>query len=462
MADGATTDRLPDLASTDSREKPPLRNSVSMAAKPTSLLDLVSLRSHAEWNRIWALRVLAVLVGIVIPLLVIGRGATAILVPVIGGLTLFLIRWPHVGQRLARWKRDPLAVALGAMLTLWLVSVALSIKPGFSAAIWLQVLGLLLLIALLPSVLAEIPANRDLALKALVAASFAGSAIAVISIYLWPPLLSYVRPVDTPLSYHSALRLKSYAAVMPCLAPVVLWAGFRLRGAWPWLAAGCAALGILIVFGTGNRAAVGGYAGAAAIVAFFLVLGRVPRKYRVGIVVAVAAALAIAGILVIAELPRMPFDGIEQPKLPTWLIDAHRQVIWGFVWDHALERPWFGWGPSTANFLPGADDKIPVIGQTFVPLHAHNWVLQLFSDVGLLGLAAAAVAVGLFFRRLVSAAWSGAGAAWAALTLAGVFFVSTLANFSIWQSWWQSVFVILLSITLATAGPDTVAGSRRA
>jgi len=31
----------------------------------------------------------------------------------------------------------------------------------------------------------------------------------------------------------------------------------------------------------------------------------------------------------------------------------------------------------------------------------------------------------------------------------GAFFVSTLANFSIWQGWWQSVFAVLLAITLA-------------
>lgn len=433
-----------------------------MAAKPTSLLELVSLRRHIEWNRVWALRTLAVLVGIVIPLLVIGRGATAILVPVIGGLTLFLVRWPQIGRCLTLWKRDALALATGAMLALWLVSVAVSIKPGFSAAIWSQAAGLMLLVALLPPLLAEVPANRDLALKALVAASCASIGIAAISIHLWPPLLGYVRPVDTPLAHDSALRLKSYAAVMPCLAPVVLWAGIRLRGAWLFLAIACAAVGLLVVTGTGNRAAVGGYVGAAAIVAFVFALGRAPSKHRLAFVLALAAALAAAGAFVIAGLPRMPFDGSEQPRLPTWLVDAHRQVIWGFVWDRALERPWFGWGPSTANFLPGADDKIPVIGQTFVPLHAHNWVIQLFSDVGLVGLAAAIAALGLFAKRIVSSAWGGAGAAWAALTLVAVFFVSTLANFSIWQSWWQSVLVILISIVFATSEPATRARSDRA
>ena len=29
------------------------------------------------------------------------------------------------------------------------------------------------------------------------------------------------------------------------------------------------------------------------------------------------------------------------------------------------------------------------------------------------------------------------------------FFVSMLANFSVWQGWWQSVFAVLLPIVLA-------------
>ena len=43
----------------------------------------------------------------------------------------------------------------------------------------------------------------------------------------------------------------------------------------------------------------------------------------------------------------------------------------------------------------------------------------------------------------------------AALGLSGAFFVSMLANFSVWQGWWQSVFAVLLrlyQLSPATAG----------
>jgi len=84
-----------------------------------------------------------------------------------------------------------------------------------------------------------------------------------------------------------------------------------------------------------------------------------------------------------------------------------------------------------------------------VPLHSHNWVLQLFNDVGALGLAPALVALAVFLLAIERRFRAGDNAALAALGLSGAFFVSMLANFSAWQGWWQSVFAVLLPIALA-------------
>lgn len=404
----------------------------------------MSLPGWSDWNREWAIRTLVILVGIVVPLLVVGRGAAAVLVPIIGGLVIVTLPLQASSTLAARWARDPLGRAIGAMLALWIVSVANSVAVGFSLSIWAQVAGLVLLAALLPHLLAERATDHDVVLKILVAASLVGTTIAIAAIHLWPPLLGYVRPVQITHSYEAAQRLKSYAAIMPCLAPVLLWAGLRLRGAW--LACGGIAIvfGLLLVVATQNRAAQAGYIGACGLTLIALAVRRLPRTARIATIVALLAVAAMAAVMVVGRLPQMPFDGRAVTGLPTWLIDEHRQVIWGFVWDRGLERPWFGWGPSTANLIPGANDPIPRIGQTYVPLHAHNWVLQLAFDVGFVGLAAAVVTLGLFVRNL----GRGSIGNWPALGLTGAFFVSTLANFSIWQSWWQSVFVILLSICL--------------
>jgi O-antigen ligase len=411
--------------------------------------------ARASWTvldapqRIHVLRVIAVLAGLVIPLLVIGRGAASILVPVIGGLVAVAFYWPRSLEPLRTALARPLVAALAVMFVLWLPSVAGSLKPGFSLALWFQVLGLTVFIACLGRVLAESPGLHRWTLRVLLAMAVIGCAIAAAALELWPKLLEYVRPVTiggsvTPIHY-----LKSYAAVMPCLAPVLLWAGFRLGGAWRLAAVVAVLLGFVIVHATGNRAAIAGYVGALAFMLIALALKRAPRTVRIVAALALAA-LAVGGVwYVVTHLPPMPYQGPETNRMPVWLVDAHRQAIWGFVFDKALERPWFGWGPSMANFLPGADDPVPGLGQTFVPLHAHNWVLQLFNDVGAVGLAAALAALAAFLLSIEARLRSGNNAALAALGLSGAFFVSMLANFSAWQGWWQSVFAVLLPIALA-------------
>lgn len=400
-------------------------------------------------QRIHVLRAIAVLAGLVIPMLVIGRAPAAILVPVIGGLVAVTFYWPRTLEPLRAALQRPLVAALAVMFALWLPSVAGSLKPGFSLAIWFQVLGLVLFVACLSALLAENPGLHRWTLRVLLAMAVIGCAIAAISLTLWPKLLELVRPVTltsaaTPVNY-----LKSYAAVMPCLAPVLLWAGFRLGGAWRAAAIVAVLLGFVIVHATGNRAALAGYAGVVAFIGVALALKRASRPVRIAVVVAFAAAAVALVWYVVTHLPAMPFQGPDALRMPTSLVDAHRQAIWGFVFDKAIERPWFGWGLSMANYLPGADDKVPVLGQTFVPLHAHNWILQLFNDVGALGLGPALAALAAFLLGLERRFRAGDTAALVALGLSGAFFVSMLANFSIWQGWWQSVFAVLLAIALA-------------
>ncbi len=434
---------------------PPFRRDFAIS-HPLAIADTGVWTVLAAPQRIHVLRAIAVLAGLVIPLLVIGRGAASILVPVIGGLVALTFYWPRSVEPLRAALARPLVAALAAMFALWLPAVAGSLKPGFSLAIWFQVLGMMLLVACLARVLSESPALHRWTLRVLLAMAVVGCAIAAGSLLVWPQLLEYVRPVKiggnvTPIHY-----LKSYAAVMPCLAPILLWAGFRLGGAWRLAAIVAVILGALIVHATGNRAALAGYGGALVFVLAAVALKRAPRALRLAAAAAFAAVAVAAVWYVVTHLPPMPYQGPETNRMPVSLVDAHRQAIWGFVFDKALERPWFGWGPSMANFLPGADDPVPGLGQTFVPLHAHNWVLQLFNDVGALGLAPALAALAVFLLGLERRFRAGDAAALAALGLSGAFFVSMLANFSVWQGWWQSVFAVLLPIALAGSAQNKV------
>src|SRR3546814_2557442 len=56
--------------------------------------------------------------------------------------------------------------------------------------------------------------------------------------------------------------------------------------------------------------------------------------------------------------PPVPFEGMDSLRLPTFVIDAHRQVIWSFTLEHVAIAPWFGVGMNVVNNLPGAHELI--------------------------------------------------------------------------------------------------------
>jgi len=79
----------------------------------------------------------------------------------------------------------------------------------------------------------------------------------------------------------------------------------------------------------------------------------------------------------------------------------HRLEIWDYMAARVFERPWFGWGFSTAKLVPirPAEQRAFV----FVDPHGvypHNQVLQLWLETGAAGVALGLVFVLLVLRRI--------------------------------------------------------------
>jgi O-antigen ligase len=396
---------------------------------------------------------LAVVVGLLAPSIILGRSPATILIGVAAGIALTLVALPRRAADYRRWLADPLVVVLAAAFLSWLASATLvTIHPGFSLWLWAATLLTLLAGVVIRAALAPAPAAWTLALRVLVAAAIAVGAFGVVALVALPEAIGWIRPRPVRTALDAEVALKGFANVMPCLAPLLVLAAFRLRGAWRALALLALALGAGIVLGTGSRAALAGYAGAAlAVVAVRFVLALAPR-WRVAALLA-ALALAVAGAVIVVErLPKGEFAGPETLRLPASVVDGHRQVIWGFVVERGAERPLLGWGPGTSGRMPGAKRMVPHYNQQYVPAHPHNWLIQLFGETGLVGLGLALLALGLYVVGLARRAdrHPGGGGAMAALALAGAFFVSNLANFSIWNVWWQAMFFGLTALALAT------------
>ncbi len=128
--------------------------------------------------------------------------------------------------------------------------------------------------------------------------------------------------------------------------------------------------------------------------------------------------------------------GMETPV--SW---GHRLGIWRHVAGKALERPWRGHGFDASRYLGRAGDTVKAVkGRprlAALPLHPHNAVLQLWLELGIIGIAAFL----LIFAGIVRTIWSHGGhaiiAAAATACLASYLTVALL-SFGVWQSWWHA------------------------
>jgi len=67
----------------------------------------------------------------------------------------------------------------------------------------------------------------------------------------------------------------------------------------------------------------------------------------------------------------------------------HRLELWDYLSLHLLERPWQGWGLSTASLLPMTAEQAASYLWAKVPNYPHNQFLQIWVELGGLGMVAA-------------------------------------------------------------------------
>lgn len=155
---------------------------------------------------------------------------------------------------------------------------------------------------------------------------------------------------------------------------------------------------------------------------------------------AMAAAALMAALLLLAPQDRMA------DTASAWLPESwsHRLVIWRFSSDHIAVRPAIGFGFDSSrklgNDLARTDAMTPaVVGNAAqrLPLHPHSMPVQVWLELGAVGL----LAVGLVLLGVLRLVWrmagDRAGAAMALATLVSWLTVACL-SFGAWQTWWLS------------------------
>ena len=220
------------------------------------------------------------------------------------------------------------------------------------------------------------------------------------ALMIWPALLAF-----------RALNCRAGIAGA-CMAAVIVAALTDHGATRVGVAAGLAALGLVICFG--RRAVIG--VGSVCIV-------------------------------VILSAPLLPFGPLSPQSwqmAAEWLkLSAiHRLYIWHFVAERVWERPLFGWGFDASRHVPGSDLMTP-INVPSLSLHPHNVALHIWLELGAVGAIAAALLIAVIVRQIARPDADRFAQAAATAALAASFAVASL-SFGIWQGWWVGSLMLMI------------------
>lgn len=144
---------------------------------------------------------------------------------------------------------------------------------------------------------------------------------------------------------------------------------------------------------------------------------------------------------------------------------SHRLYIWNFTARKSQEKPILGWGMDSARNIPGGKEKFPLYScyledekdltkyiqdEEHMPLHPHNFIMQIWLELGGLGAALAAFAfgwMGFGAMRAIKTRWS---AAIVSASISSAFVVASL-SFGIWQGWWIASLFLCAGIVWMVA-----------
>lgn len=245
-----------------------------------------------------------------------------------------------------------------------------------------------------------------------------------------------------PLSTLSHAQTVIAVFLIPCLA--ILWDRGTKAKAYGAIMIAVAAVTFFHLEHSASNLAI-----LVAIAALILV--RITG--RIGIII-LCSAIALAIIA-------MPF--VLSTFMPTqesldaltshdggWSSENHRLHMWRFVTDAISNGSFaFGFGADASRGFPGANEKI-MWGIELMPLHPHNGALQVWLELGAIGVAIVALVPLLIFKATKDMPKHELAIQAALLS---AYLIPWLLSYGVWQSWWMALAWLTVAIGRGLAVP---------
>ena len=246
--------------------------------------------------------------------------------------------------------------------------------------------------------------------------SWLNSVMVVLSLFIWPVSIGlYKKIIGSSIKIYPFLIIISGFSTIIILSTVTsFYSGI--------VAIMCGLLASFIIFIFGRRAAL------------------------LSILVIAAVSLVLPFGFNVSQSPISQINSVID--LPTSA--EHRIGIWKFTSDKVLENPILGWGMNASKNIPGGKSYLfaedgAQYGRA-LPLHPHNVLLQIWLELGLIGIVLFVticvfiimISVNRLSLRFESAMMFGQF-----ITILGI---SNL-SFGMWQAWWLAAIWLSISFT---------------
>lgn len=143
----------------------------------------------------------------------------------------------------------------------------------------------------------------------------------------------------------------------------------------------------------------------------------------------------------------------------------HRLYIWQFTADKALKKQLLGYGFDASRNIPGGKEKVVHHGITIetwekMPLHPHNSVLQIWLELGWVGVALY-VLLASSIVYAISASFLEKSEKAVMMAVATAYITMSMTAYGVWQEWWIAAAFIAATYLAAVAGGGAPALERR-
>jgi len=187
-----------------------------------------------------------------------------------------------------------------------------------------------------------------------------------------------------------------------------------------------------------------------------LILATVPLFVAFLMIVPVRISAVLTFVMTSFLVIAMPFMAHQIATKTQWPTSTvlnssmkSRVEIWDQGARRAFEKPIAGWGLDSAPLIPNRSE-MSYTGKNYIHhMHPHNGAIQIWEEMGLIGVAMTCVLFFLFYTRICTL--SSTKAQRYAVFMWGTVFAYTLSIWGLWQTWFMATLVFMGVMTWAGA-----------